>query len=790
MDVRLLTNLVEDNVRYFELVKITIHTSVRKSYIIIGDKCIYFTTCDLASVIKNGKINYSSISDITINDHGTEITIKLNQNLLNGEIRGNSADSEIGVYEITVETPDYTKLFNNIIISKNTFNTLKHYQLPEDIPKPKIDPKNSFLPFYKYRKVIIGDYCLFLRHTYKVTTINGLNYKRYEDDRGVDMTITISDPTPITDSTYNIYDTTRKYLPQHKINVDKFNPLDKTPLIIRDDFYFKKMNLNCDISKWLSYNIVIKHNNYILSHYLLRRLYIPPLLDKYQDVEVTFKLMNNLNLFNEFNTIVNSVTAPNNTFFIDKNLIRMRIDRLDISFNYYKELLLNYKLHISYFKIVKSFIVSLLRLLPINTNLVYKLTDEIISDEPMEYISQILSLQQMGLVDENKFVMKLADFITFTIDNFISSDTNLLNMIVRNANERVVKILYFLMHFRSVDFNLKYNHNTIDQVLKYYNDNEPGLNWDNLTFNFYTTSRLIEEGLFNSKLIKTEAAYIKLLCVIFERYNDENLIKRLIYNLNQLPLPLDEVYTPLLIPVINILKLTNSENIMTLSLSLLVNFTFHNISCKELMINNGIMSVLNKLSLHHNNEIVMLSLKLMLNLTKLAQHPVVNNGIINNITKVIQMNIDNVNVISHVGGIVGQISNSNSIPTDYKIEYILDTMLYAYINLKGTVHQFNHILFCIKKLISNRKLSVKIGQELIPILLPNMRYVNDNDYVINIMELLLKLSNYIPNCLLMKELKIEDILQELTNNIDIIIQFKIKLVNKITQKLRFMTIGQ
>eukprot|EP00375_Theileria_parva_P000269 XP_762938.1 hypothetical protein [Theileria parva strain Muguga] len=74
--------------------------------------------------------------------------------------------------------------------------------------------------------------------------------------------------------------------------------------------------------------------------------YIPPLLDKYQDVEVTFKLMNNLNLFNEFNTIVNSVTAPNNTFFIDKNLIRMRIDRLDISFNYYKELLLNYKLHV------------------------------------------------------------------------------------------------------------------------------------------------------------------------------------------------------------------------------------------------------------------------------------------------------------------------------------------------------------------------------------------------------------------------------------------------------------
>lgn len=80
-------------------------------------------------MIKNGKINYSSISDITINDHGTEITIKLNQNLLNGEIRGNSADSEIGVYEITVETPDYTKLFNNIIISKNTFNTLKHYQV-------------------------------------------------------------------------------------------------------------------------------------------------------------------------------------------------------------------------------------------------------------------------------------------------------------------------------------------------------------------------------------------------------------------------------------------------------------------------------------------------------------------------------------------------------------------------------------------------------------------------------------------------------------------------------------
>eukprot|EP00375_Theileria_parva_P000270 XP_762939.1 hypothetical protein [Theileria parva strain Muguga] len=136
MDVRLLTNLVEDNVRYFELVKITIHTSVRKSYIIIGDKCIYFTTCDLASVIKNGKINYSSISDITINDHGTEITIKLNQNLLNGEIRGNSADSEIGVYEITVETPDYTN-------SRRTSRSLK------------LTPKTHFYPFTKKLLLVI-----------------------------------------------------------------------------------------------------------------------------------------------------------------------------------------------------------------------------------------------------------------------------------------------------------------------------------------------------------------------------------------------------------------------------------------------------------------------------------------------------------------------------------------------------------------------------------------------------------------------------------------------------------
>ncbi|XP_955489.1 uncharacterized protein TA18340 [Theileria annulata] len=181
----------------------------------------------------------------------------------------------------------------------------------------------------------------------------------------------------------------------------------------------------------------------------------------------------------------------------------------------------------------------------------------------------------------------------------------------------------------------------------------------------------------------------------------------------------------------------------------------------------------------------------MLNLTKLVSNII---GI-NNIIKLLQNNINNINIISHVGGIIGQISNSNisidykyirsNCNDDYRIEYILDTMLYAYINLKGTIQQFNHILFCIKKLIMNRKLSIKIGQELIPILLPNMKYINDNDYIINIMELLLKLSNYIPNCLIMKELGIEDILQEL-NNIDIIIQFKIKLINKIHQKLFFI----
>uniref|UniRef100_A0A3B0MSI1 Uncharacterized protein n=1 Tax=Theileria annulata TaxID=5874 RepID=A0A3B0MSI1_THEAN len=594
-----INELILDNVRYFELVKITIHTSIRKSYIIIGDKNIYFTTCDL-SIIKNGKINYSTINDIIINCG--IITIKLYQNLLipqnniintlngsNNITNGSSVkditngihipgkgdtstlgkgansmgmkcttndptgpstvtpgkgansmgmectttnnmknESNIGIYEIIIESPDYMKLYNNLIISRNTFNILKNYQILEN--NIKIDYKNNFLPFYKYKKIIIDDYYIFLKNTYKVTTLNGKNYKKYEDDRGIDMTIIIYDSKFINNSTYNIYNTTRKFLPQHNTNTntnikdtntgiedtntntgiedtntntgiedtnikvapfgDKVAPLGAVGTtvgrIIYDDYYFKKMNLNCDISKWL---------------------YIPPLLDKYQDIEITFKLKNNLNIFNEFNVIVNSLTSSNNTFFIDKNLIKIKIDKLNMNFNYYKEIFLNYKLHISYFNLIKSFIGSLLKLLPINTDLIYKLNVDI-SDEPMEYISQILSLQKnLDIMEENKFLMKLADFITYTIDNFIISEMNLLNMIVRNSNERVIKILYFLMHFRSIDFNLKYTNNSIENILKYYNNNQLDINWDNLTFNYYTTSRLIEEGLFNIKLINTEYFY-------------------------------------------------------------------------------------------------------------------------------------------------------------------------------------------------------------------------------------------------------------------------------------------
>ncbi|UKJ88592.2 hypothetical protein MACJ_001836 [Theileria orientalis] len=839
------SSIVSDRVRYYELVKITIHTSSRKSYILIADRSIFFVTFDLGGVIKNSKIEYDNIKDIVLGEFGNKITLKLNKSptpLKN--------ESDLGVYEIIIETPDYTTLYDKIKIAIDTDYMIKHFNEPKNGSKVTLESNETILPFYKYKKVTFGGYYFFLKKSFKDTSFNTMYSRRYEDDRGVSMTVNIRDPFPIYcmehDDPFDLYNYTRRFIDEVKIvqqpiptsdsDEANTNEIDDRNLyeILRDEIYYKKMNLNEDVAKWSCYHVLLRTQDKFICYFILRRLFIPPLLDTCQDILVRFDLVitpnsmiNICNYWNEFCLIVNSFTSNTSHFTWNKELIELRVNNLRFKNEMYKSLKIHFNIVPSYFNLVKGFVVSVLKLLPmqaIDQYIIYKLNDniDVYTDEPLEYVYQIIhyvygsDYSNQAII--NKFKMRLADFIAFTMDELVIGNQLLLHIIVENlsvvdtgSRRKIESALIFLMHFRSLNFNEKYTDNLFNDIFdRYYQPHdEPqhpneevtqpttdapqkrkDIDWNSITFNYYATSRLLEEGfinvLFHSEKIE-DNGYILFICTLIEKYNDYNLHKRIIRNMLKLPIPLEDVYLPIIPSLVHILKNTGNEKQIMLILSLLINFSYHNDKAKELMINNNIAIVLNNFVLLEN-ECLLLTLKLILNLTKVNMHQIVfiQTGLLFNLIVALQKycngNRDHIELISYIAAIIGHLYNTHVNLQLNKWEYIVDVMLYVYSNYKGTVEQFNNILFCISKVINTRKLSLKVGKQLIRILLLNLSFVRDNNYIVNIFELLIKLANYVPNCLIMIENNVTQILEELDVKIDIIVQFSIKLSNKIRRK--------
>ncbi|BAM40803.1 conserved hypothetical protein [Theileria orientalis strain Shintoku] len=718
------SSIVSDRVRYYELVKITIHTSSRKSYILIADRSIFFVTFDLGGVIKNSKIEYDNIKDIVLGEFGNKITLKLNKSptpLKN--------DNDLGVYEILIETPDYTTLYDKIKIAIDTDYMIKHFNEPKNKSKVSIKSKETILPFYRYKKVTFGGYYFFLKKSFKDTSFNTMYSRRYEDDRGVSLTVNIKDPFPIYymehDDPFDLYNYTRRVIEEVKIvqqpiptsdsNEASTNGIDDRKFyeILRDEIYYKKMNLNEDVAKWS---------------------FIPPLLDTCQDILHKYKLSDSMvnicNYWNEFCLIVNSFTSNTSHFTWNKELIELRVNNLRFKNEMYKNLKTHFNIVPSYFNLVKGFVVSILKLLPmqaIDQYIIYKLNDniDVYTDEPLEYVYQIVhylygsDYSNQAII--NKFKMRLADFIAFTMDELVIGNQLLLHIIVENLSIKIESALIFLMHFRSLNFNEKYTDGLFNDFARDAPRKRKDIDWNSITFNYYATSRLLEEGFIN---------------VLFHSEKIEY----------------------------------SNEKLIMLILSLFINFSYHNDKAKELMVNNNIAIVLNNFVLlevlrdliyFSQNECLLLTLKLILNLTKVKMHQIVfiQTGLLFNLIVALQC-----------------LTNS------FRWEYIVDVMLYVYANYKGTVEQFNNILFCISKVINNRNMSLKVGRHLIRILLLNLSFVRDNNYIVNIFELLIKLANYVPNCLIMIENNVTKILEELDVKVDIIVQFSIKLSSKIRRK--------
>lgn len=136
--------------------------------------------------------------------------------------------------------------------------------------------------------------------------------------------------------------------------------------------------------------------------------------------------------------------------------------------------------------------------------------------------------------------------------------------------------------------------------------------------------------------------------------------------------------------------------------------------------------------------------------------------------------------MAYAAGVIGQLSNSYTFSD--KLDYIVDVMIYTFHTGAGSRENFTKILFCLRKIVLNKSLLVKVGQHCIRTLVFNLKLEKDNDYLIGIFELMLELANVVQNCKLMRQHGILEALTNLDVKVDSVIQVAMKLYTKIKRK--------
>ncbi|WBY61116.1 Nd9 protein [Plasmodium yoelii yoelii] len=182
---------------------------------------------------------------------------------------------------------------------------------------------------------------------------------------------------------------------------------EKSHLVLKKNFYYKKMNLSDDIAKWSGYEIFLKTETHTIISIIFRRscnykkkvpqnimnvlmhelltyepltcepltyyfhlqidifLVIPPLLDKRQDIYITFKIsyqsqkdynVTDKILYDELYMVANSITSNdiNNIYYV--NLIQAQLNSLIYNAEIYHHIETIIKIKPVYFDYVKMFL--------------------------------------------------------------------------------------------------------------------------------------------------------------------------------------------------------------------------------------------------------------------------------------------------------------------------------------------------------------------------------------------------------------------------------------------------
>lgn len=251
------------------------------AFMAVGKKGVFFVRVNMKKLCHGGLLTYEHFEKVLEDTDSREhFMLQL----------GSTRPPECP-WQIFVESENRATLIHHIAVCFVTDAMLRLGQL---LPFPKYNASLQegaapacVLPFQDHRHIQFGDYGLFLHSKYKdvPNAVAQSSTGEYKSSDDVTVSLHIYDPVPLA----HLDALGREHIRWIALEYKQALTLHHKTMTLRNNMYLKKMNLSNDAAAWLCWEILLKAPDYTSMVVLLRRQYVPPMMDTVQDIAITFR---------------------------------------------------------------------------------------------------------------------------------------------------------------------------------------------------------------------------------------------------------------------------------------------------------------------------------------------------------------------------------------------------------------------------------------------------------------------------------------------------------------------
>ncbi|OII75214.1 hypothetical protein cand_003690 [Cryptosporidium andersoni] len=455
--------------------------------------------------------------------------------------------------------------------------------------------------------------------------------------------------------------------------------IDRRYIVYKNNYYSKKMNLSDDISTWIGWEIYLKTSKKAIACILLRRSYIPPTLDSYQDIAVIYSCYYNdmkkynitdRDLLRECRQSADTFSpiSQHHTWYLE--IVQSQLDTLLYDESSYLWIGSHMKLYPIFRESAKHFLKSILLMLKnANTLVDMELLDDInhldrsgsskydlnsydideskglleTFEDPLKFINETLvNLPGIDVFSKDEserrklhlFEVRFARYLSFCIDGGLLGTRFVLEDLVAavglaepKIDIKLRQVLDYLLHVRSKNIDEPYKQISLVKLLE-----DPSF-----VRNYYfipsVMARFVSSG-YCARLVPAgnEILYVEFLANLLvlpmeSSFGSKSQLRIVILQqiLHATKSPSKHDYYICAIPLIVEILIGDvkvNDNIAArYAAACLLNLCFSNDNIKEKMMTCGISyAIIQRLSVRDDDQLTILCLSLAINLTKIPSH--------------------------------------------------------------------------------------------------------------------------------------------------------------------------